>query len=336
MRHVSLILIGSLLAACARIPPVTIHYPLARSALHVEIVQTLGCDASNMPVVVNTVTPTMLHMADTRPGAKMGSIDLSRIDGPLSNSELKTDFYADGRLKAINATTTGQGEAILKTAIELLSMAGEAPPQVDPKPICEKFRKAFADKTLTLTYELTHALEPGDELTEIKPEHASKAQYDRFKDLLGMFCLQVPRARPATKPATATPGSGDVTVIARQPALVEAAVTVGSLADCAETVLWSGVVPAGQHGAEYAIPVPRAAFFGKQVFAASFEESGAMSSLQYNKETGAGQMLNVVQAGAKQIQTTDEERAAKLKAKADLIVAQQRMVRCQVNPSTCT
>ena len=336
MRLIAIVTFGSLLASCARTPPVTINYPLARSALHVEIVQTLGCDASNMPVVVNTVTPTMLHMADTRPGARMGSIDLSRIDGPLSNSELKTDFYSDGRLKAINVTTTGQGEAILKTAIELLSLAGEAPPRVDPKPICERFRKAFADKTLTLTYELTHALDPGEDLTDIPPEHASKAQYEIYKDLLGKFCLQVPRAREAKAPATATPGRGDVTVIARQPALVEAAVTVGPRANCAETMLWSGVVPAGQHGVEYAIPVPRAAVFGKQVFAASFEESGAISSLQYNKDTGAGQLLNVIQAGAKEIQTTDEEQAAKLKAKADLIVAQQRLVRCQVNPSTCT
>ena len=335
MRPVALILLGSLLAGCARTPPVIIKYPYARSALHVEIVQSLACDSSNMPVVVNTVTPTMLHMADADPKAT-GSIDLGGLDGPLSNSEFKTDFYADGRLKAINVTTTGQGEGILKTAIGLIRFAGEAPPPVDPKPICQTFRKAFGDKALSVTYELTHGLATSEtSLVPIPPEHASRAQYELYKDLLGKFCLQVPRARLVKPPTTYTPGRGDVIVTARQPAMVEAAVTVGPRANCAETALWSGLVPAGQHGFEYKIPVPRAAIFGKQVFAASFEESGAISSLQYNKDTGAGQLLNVVEAAAKEIQTTDEEEAAKVKAKADLIAAQQRLVRCQANPSTC-
>ena len=74
---------------------------------------------------------------------------------------------------------------------------------------------------------------------------------------------------------------------ARQPANMEVAVATGPSGGCGTSNLWAGTVQVAQLGDRYTLPIPRAALFGKQVFAASFNEAGALTSLGYNKDSGA-------------------------------------------------
>jgi hypothetical protein len=87
---------------------------------------------------------------------------------------------------------------------------------------------------------------------------------------------------------------------------------------------------------DYQLPIPRAAMFGKQVFAASFDEAGSISQVQYAKDTGGAGVLNVLDAAASQLNRTDTEQAAAYKAEADVIAAQQRLVKCKAAPASCS
>jgi hypothetical protein len=65
---------------------------------------------------VSSVTATTTYSADT--SAKY-SVAYSSLDGPLSNADIAISTQDDGRLTGINATSTGQGDVIVKDAISV-------------------------------------------------------------------------------------------------------------------------------------------------------------------------------------------------------------------------
>lgn len=320
------------LTGCARTPPVMINYYAAKSSVSAKLVRTLGCDKDNLPVVATTPTVTVTQSADT---AKTLSLDLSKVDGPMANSDIKLEFYLDRRLKTVNATTTGQGEAILKSAISLAAAA--ALEQSDNAPIiaqCKEFKTHFNDQTLTLIYTAEDAFANFDEVPFV-PDAQSTRYAGMFSKLLGDACFRVTSAA-ATEPVTLSGSkSGYAMLGARQPAMVPATISIGPEGTCQVSNIWSGYVPVGQIGVPYEIPIPSAAVFGKQVFAAAFDESGAVTSIQYGKDSGEAAAVNVAQAAFDALHTTDAEKSAQLKSEADVIAAQQRLVKCQTTPASC-
>lgn len=99
--------------------------------------------------------------------------------------------------------------------------------------------------------------------------------------------------------------------------------------------IWTGTiqVPLPQ---TYLLPIPKAALFGKQSFSLSLSEAGAVTSVDYGKNTGAASALNA--AGAIATAAAPETvaaKAAEVKAQADLIAQQQRLARCHANPAQC-
>jgi hypothetical protein len=90
-----------------------------------------------------------------------------------------------------------------------------------------------------------------------------------------------------------------------------------------------------QMGRCYEVPIPRAAVFGKQQLGASFHESGAMTMVQYVSSPGAGQVLNVLNSALGLSKEIADKQAAELGAEANLIAAQQRLMRCKTDPSKC-
>jgi hypothetical protein len=86
----------------------------------------------------------------------------------------------------------------------------------------------------------------------------------------------------------------------------------------------------------YALPIPRAAVFGKQSFALTLSEAGAVTAIDYGKLTGAASPLNVATAAANAAApASSATQAAEVKAQADLIAQQQRLARCQAQPEKC-
>lgn len=301
--------------------------------LHVRVVRTLGCDEANRPIVASTVTPVITHFAD--PGRKL-SLSFSKVDGALANSDIKMEFYGDGRLKGVNATTTGQGETIIKAAIKLAEVALEedrSPAETEAG--CKLFKQHFKDKPLTLVFETRDDLSGASNGVAMPAEAQSAHHYELFRNLVGDTCLRFGNVSQPDAPVKLERNASYAMLAARQPAIAEVGVSVGPTGSCELSQIWAGLVPVAQRGTDYAIPIPEAAFFGKQAFATSFDEAGAITMLQYGKDAGGAGVIGVVQSAADALVNTASEQAAALKAEADLIAAQQRLVKCQTSPQNC-
>jgi hypothetical protein len=103
-----------------------------------------------------------------------------------------------------------------------------------------------------------------------------------------------------------------------------------------QTPIWSGSaeVPVRQ---TYELAIPSPATFGKTAFGLQLSDNGAITQLHYGSNTGVGDATNALGAVAKALQSeSPEDRATDIKGQADLIAQQQRLVRCQVSPTSCT
>jgi hypothetical protein len=340
------------IVGCAHTPPVRVNYYLAQSEVSFKVIRTVSCDEGNHPIVATSVTPTVRHSADLGHGPE--TIELADLKGPLSDTDLKFEFYEDGRLKGVNATSTGQGEGIFKSAISLIATAALGTVETDLSTECANIKKWNGGKPLTVSFEGVVLLDknPLDTEQSIPAEAGSVFYAKELREAIGDVCATVTRrtgvdapggpsaivaaAPPIVSPAQYSPQKAEALIKLRQPGRASISVTSGPPGACSASVLWSGDVLAGQFGQPYVLPLPRAAVFGKQVFAISLSESGSLTSLQYASNTGAGQALNVASAALTAAQgPTDAQRAAQLKAEGDVIAAQQRLVQCQAHPETC-
>jgi hypothetical protein len=113
--------------------------------------------------LVSTVTPATTYKSDL--GRKKGYIRYSDLDGPLSDADLAIAFTDDGRLQSINASSTGEGDTIIKDAVTLAttlaplkSLLSEVPKK--KKTLCDIFvDKGTQDpakgEAITISYDIT-------------------------------------------------------------------------------------------------------------------------------------------------------------------------------------
>ena len=105
------IVIGAIaLSGCASNPKLTMNYFLAKTTVNIKVTRTATCDLKNNIIVVSKAKITPVHSADL--SAKK-SIKLHDLNSQFANTDLTIAFYNDGRLKGINSTSTGQGQAII-------------------------------------------------------------------------------------------------------------------------------------------------------------------------------------------------------------------------------
>lgn len=333
--RVVLLAVAVTLTACAHTPPVRMQYYHSRADLGLKVTRTVACDAQNYPIVANVVTPTIRYSADR--GAGPESISVAGLRGPLTDTDLKFEFQEDGRLKGVNATTTGQGEVILKSAFSFFGAVLAVDGGDVPVPaLCAQIKTWNEGKPITLTFEGT--LDLGrrvEDRLELEPDAASQRYALILQEAVGRVCARVSSVQAGTVPVLYTPQGDDVLLPLRQPGLGTVLVTAGRGESCGSQI-WAGTVAAGQIGVEYSLPIPRAAAFGKQTFVVAVNESGSLGSVQYAHTSGVGQAFNAATAGLDLVDgQTAAQKAAELKAEADLIAAQQRLVACRANWAGC-
>ena len=91
-----------------------------------------------------------------------------------------------------------------------------------------------------------------------------------------------------------------------------------------------------QHGVLYALPIKSAPVFGKNVFELKLSEWGRVASLKYSGGGGGGVAASSLTPLLEVLEpSTTSEQAAEVKAEADLIYQQQRLVVCMANPKDC-
>lgn len=324
------------LAGCGTVPDAQVSYYLTQTKVTVRVTRSLICDSKNRPLVANTVTPSVTHSADTSGRARVTS--LAGLRGTFTDSDIKFEFYEDGRLKTVNTTLTGQGEAAIKAVTTLASTltaftAGEPVPSYPDE--CAFVKEMGGGKPLTLTYEGDVDPTKGDP-QRILPDATSAAYADRLKNAIGGVCVAAKSAEVPLQPVQYKPNDGDVLIAARQPALLKIEVGTPTPGNGCSASLWQGRVPVAQLGKDYQLPVPRAAAFGKLTFSAAFAESGALTSVQYVSSSGAASALGAANSFATVTQgKTTADKVAEVKNEADLIAQQQRLLQCQADPKSC-
>ena len=295
VRTVTIAAFAGIVGGCAHLPDVTVGYYLTRSKVSFKVIRVVACDGNNNVIVANATTPTVTHSADSN---QFFPIGLSGLRGTFSDTDVKFEFTEDGRLKSINATSTGQGEAIFKSVVSIITpiFALDGGDKSYPTE-CAAIKKATGDKPLTLTYEGEVDLSKGPkESQNIPPDTTSNFYAVTLMDAIGKVSAIVGEHRFPKPPATYSTQSGDVMIEAQQPGSVQIKVLAGNSDEFQVKPAWQGKLPVAQFGTRYSLPIPAPATFGKQVFAASFAESGALTSVQYVSNTGAGQALNVLSA----------------------------------------
>jgi len=290
---------------------------------------------------LHSTTVNTLYSADYSKGPY--SIQIKRLDGTFADIDVGFNFYEDGRLKSINASTTGQGETILKSAIALgtalAPLGGGAPPVKGPIPECAVIKSWGGGKPVTLTY--TKNIEYGkddDGLPHnLDPAPGTAGLYRELNKGNQLPLLQVTINPPssiksgASYISSSSGSSDDVVLLTLQEvANVQVDVTASGQA------IWSGKVTIPGKNT-YALPIPKAALFGKQTFSLTLSEAGAITQIEYGKNTGAAGPLNVATSAATAAEApgSTANKVADAKAQADLIAQQQRLARCQAKPAQC-
>jgi hypothetical protein len=328
----------TLLAACAHLPDASIRYYLPKTQISFKVVRTIACDGNDQLVISNVATQAVVNVPDRKTAY---SLPLAKLRGSFSDTDVKLEFYDGGRLKSFNASSTGQGEAILKTVVSLVTpiLGLEAGTKSYPAE-CKAIKKAGGDKPLTLTYvsEVDLSTVPS-KVQQIPAEATSQANANRFAPVVGGVCAIVESKSAADVPAVYKARSDEMVLNAREPAWVKIKVKAGGDNDCqspSAAVAWEGELPVAQLGTDYVLPIPTPVLFGKELTAVSFAESGALTSVQFTSNTGVGQALNVVNAGEQALKPESiQQKAADLKAEADVIAQQQRVVGCLAEPKNC-
>jgi hypothetical protein len=324
-------LLAVLLTGCANIPDVTYRYYPAKASTTISVVQTIGCAPSKQRLVILT-TPIVSTAYSSDYSKKPFAVRIKELERWSSDSEMAMTLTEDGRIKSINQSNTGQGEGIVKSAVSLVAaVAGMSKRDDADLSECKVVEDWGGGKPVTLTYRLTvdSANGPIRNALEISPDSADL--YQLLAGQLPALEASVSASVPIQPSALHNPpangvshgvvlmefqstGYADVEIFSNRKKLGSAVV----------------VVPLASR---YQVPVPKAALFGKQSFAMSAAESGAVTSVSYGKSVGASGALNAL--GAIAGTQTASTKAAEVKAEADLIAQQQRLVTCQTKPADC-
>lgn len=357
IRRSLLLLASASVAGCASLPPATVNYYLPRADLEVQVARSIACSTDDkIAEAAKVISSKVTYSADTTAGRKISVRDFR---GDLANTEVGLTLTEDGRLSSINTTQSGQGSEILEAAI---AVAGLAVGLADDQPAsvrttaCDYVRNNGKDGVLTLTYVVT---EPFNSRTQQPPQApalvategpgprpigvitADQEHLTQLQPVLTQLCfVSTGRTNLARRIEYERGTRKDILVKLRDPLPVDVSILPGSRTDCATTDkekrIWGGSFMVPQFGQEFDLPIPPAPAFGKQVVKVTLSDSGAITGITYGEEQGASAVLGTVGKAITEFQAdTSAAKAAEIKAQADIIAQQERLVACRASPSTC-
>jgi len=351
-------------AGCASIPDVTVSYRPVKWALLVTVAHTITCNRDGSLAIVERGA-TFLPIYSAAAADPRFQLQLKDLDRFYADADVTIALTDDGRLKTINQSTTGQGEAVVKSAIAAFATVAAAPAaaaapattvqplggvtlfsqnvfqkqaeQAQPSAVCGVIRKwsLTAPDQLPQVSLIQTALVRSDvgAGVDAKP---SKDQEPMLEE------LRLVRLDLATK-ITATFINAEVQPIAQLNSAVapnevalhlQRMMTFGAAVADAQGPIGSKSVPIPSTDV-FVVPIPKAALFGKQSFSLALADSGRISSIGYGRLTGVPGAFGAVSAVAGAETTEDNAEAAAMKAASDLIAQQQRFNTCKLKPSEC-
>lgn len=346
LKNVSAALAAVALAGCATVPDVTLRYYPVKWEASLSVTQSFLCDADGTPhwsTPASTLTP--VYSADRRDEKALRVLRIKSLDAWYGDLELTVGLTDDGRLRSLNESGQGQGEAIVKsfaglaTTLGALSAGGAAaaplaalaaPPlglrATKAKTLCELLSLWSPNKPFSVTYRGRLDESSVGRAVPLMPDHSLAEMADPKLFPAYTAQLSLADAYPPAEPYQAADDDGVVLLKLQKTALARVKVTSdkGDADEVRMTVPLAGT---------YDLPIPKVAFFGGRNFSVALADSGALTSFSYKKTSGAAAAAGALDALAKT--ETPATKAAALKAEIELIAAQQKLLLCQTKPADC-
>ena len=120
----AMIIGATALSGCATMPPEAVHFYFPRAETSLSIIQTVGCTDDDVLVSSFNVTPTTTYASDI--DGPTGSINYGAFGGTSKDADVTASWTDDGRLSGVNASNTGEGSAIVKDAVTIVTAAASA------------------------------------------------------------------------------------------------------------------------------------------------------------------------------------------------------------------
>ena len=320
-----------LFTGCASMPDVTISYYLPSAELAVTVTQTGACTEGNVPILTTDVTLTPSYRRGQRKEFNFNTLG----SGP-TKADVTFEFYADGRLKSVNTLQTGQVGDVFTSILELADIF---PLVFDPSKVtaaCKELRQLVAKgKALTIVYRGTTDFTTKNDMVDIFLTQMTVPD-ETLKDLLPVFgavqaAYSVPDASVDSKPNVGSHDGPKLELIEPVAVAISVSVTRGK-----KIAVFRGQAWVPQHGASYALPIQKSPWFGKNSFELQLSEAGRITKLKYGGASQASGIFGALSDTAAALEgEAAKEKADRLKAEADLIFQQQRLVQCQLNPKEC-
>ena len=300
-----------LLSGCASIPDITVNYRPVKWASLVTVVHTITCNKEGSVAIVErgaTFTP-IYSAASMDPRYQ---IRLKKLDRYFADADITVALTDDGRLKSINQSTTGQGEAIAKSAIAAVATLSAQPvaaplamqpkegvslfkqnvfeqlaKDAEPSTVCgvvSKYSIVANDKLAQVSLVQTALVNPASgNSVDAKPSKDQEALLNELKaakldlkaDVTAVFSTE--ELQPIAMPADSV--ARDEVALALQ-----RMVSVTVSARDVQGQIGSKSIPAPTASA-FVVPIPKAALFGKQSFSLALAESGRITSIGYGSTT---------------------------------------------------
>ncbi|NNC46856.1 MAG: hypothetical protein HKO13_00280 [Sphingomonas sp.] len=328
------------LGACASTPPIKVTYFQPQATLKVKVIETLAC-RNDVPFSIASAILTPEYEA----GDNHHSFNLDDLDGPLSNTDAEVQFYDDGRLKSINATSTGVGPEILSAALKLplpvsLAKNVDKSAQDANKAMCNAI--ALEDpkgKVVNLNYGGTlvfGSTPPNDAVaTILEPNNASVQLAGRIGYSFVEPVVNVVYVAPTSVQRIQHRGTEakDPYLKLLHPSVSR--VEVGHVAFMEARVLTRAQMRVPQWGREYMLPLPKAVWAGEQKLSLTLSPGGEVTSFGAKKTTGTAAVLGSITETYDRFNQTDSEEAAAINAETDVLAAHARRVRCESDPAAC-
>jgi hypothetical protein len=338
------------LSACAQTPDVVYKYYPTKSVTTITVTQALACNASGTSLY-STETPAVTTAYSADDTRQPFSVAIAQLDNPLADADIGFKYTADGRLLSINQTTTGEAGAAIKSALSLAAAAfalGGAEGNLPPPPIaneCATLKKLGAGKPVPLVYAIEENLAkdagktiPLDDDNVNDPTTFDALNSQAFPHLSVQISAPVKLESGASEVEADASSTVQLTLqnqLAATISFIKIPPAKKGLIYAMDYVIFPDETP----GATYLLPIPKAALFGSENFALTLTDSGAISSIEYGKHSGASSALDsatgvVTTASGAQADALNAQ-IANEKAQDNAIAESVAHAQCLAQPSAC-
>lgn len=342
------------MSGCASLPDGQLTYFLPKSSAVVTVTQTVSCKDVSSPTVVTSAAVKEMVTADH---TRFGTLDIGDIDRFYASGDMDISYTEDGRLQGINSKSSGSGEKVVSAVLSLTALgktvlksenlvdpAAEEPEATPVTKACGLINdiagkdKSKNQKPLTLIRVATINFDSANpyvtDISDFFIKDIPAPVYTKLLPVIGELSIVDESVTVPTNdglPFRNAQTKAKLKLV--EPSVYQSSVFMQS--DLAEDRIKLQSVMVPQWGREYDLPIETPPLFGENNIVLELYSSGKIKKLKYGAVNGAEAFGNAAQTLSDSLNKTDVEKAKELKDKSDLIVQQQRFVKCLDNPTDC-